>query len=85
MPTQGNMCSMLVDMKREVSVHREDSTAQKNDVCDMIDTRISLIIQQLISTPYYNNFCFDIDKPPELDSFDRAALYQMEASDDVHP
>ena len=83
MPVQANLCSMLVEMKREVSVHREDPTAEKNDVCDVVDTRISQIIKQLISTPYCNNFCFDIDKPPELDAFDRAALHQMEASDDV--
>ena len=79
MPVQVNLCSMLVDMKREMSVYRIDVNTDKNDVCDVVDTRIS----QLISSPYCNNFCFDIDQPPELNSFDRAALYQMEMSDDV--
>ena len=83
MPTQVNLCSMLVEMKRDISVHRADPHAEKNDVCDVVDTRISQIIKQLISTPYCNNFCSDVDKPPELDPFDRAALYQMENSDDV--
>ena len=83
MPTKVNLCSMLVEMKRDILVHRADPNAEKNDVCDVVDTRIAQIIKQLISAPYCNNFCFDIDKPPELDSFDRAALYQMETSDDV--
>ena len=83
MPVQTNLCSMLVEMKRDMVVHRADVNADKNDICDVVDTRISQIIRQLISSPYCNNFCFDIDKPPESDSFDRAALYQMETSDDV--
>ncbi len=83
MPVQVNLCSMLVDMKREMSTYRIDVNTDKNDVCDVVDTRISQIIKQLISSPYCNNFCFDIDQPPELDSFDRAALHQMEMSDDV--
>jgi hypothetical protein len=74
---------MLVDLKREVYVYRLDVHAEKTDLCDVVDARISQIVKQLISTPYCNNFSFDIDKPPELDTFDRVALEQMEASDDV--
>ena len=83
MPMQNNLCSMLVEMKLDMAMHRADVNADKNNICDVVDTRISQIIKQLISTPYCNNFCFDIDKPSELDSFDRAALTQMETSDDV--
>lgn len=83
MPAQANLCSMLVDMKRDVSVACDDPHTNKKDLCDMVDLRISQMVKQLISSPYCNNFSFDIDKPPELDNFDRAALFQMEASDDV--
>jgi hypothetical protein len=83
MPPQANLCSMLVDLKREVYVYRQDVHAEKTDLCDVVDARISQIVKQLISTPYCNNFSFNIDKPPELDTFDRVALEQMEASDDV--
>ena len=82
MPAQANLCSMLVDMKRDVNVARVDVSLEKNDVCDVVEARICLIIKQLISTPYCNNFSFDIDKPAELDAFDRAALFAMECSDD---
>jgi hypothetical protein len=74
---------MLIDMKREVHVSRHDGNVEKNDICDMIDARISQVVKQLISAPYCNNFSFDIDKPHEVDNFDRMALMQMEISDDV--
>jgi hypothetical protein len=83
MPTQANLCSMLVDLKRDIGASRQDVQVLKHDVCDMIDTRICELVKQIISTPYCNNFCFDIDKPAELDKFDRAALLAMEMSDDV--
>lgn len=81
MPRQENLCSLLVALKHEVSVLLKDDAASKNDVCDAVDSRISHIVQQLLCAPYYNNFSFEIDKPPEVDLFDRAALYQMEMSD----
>ena len=74
---------MLVELKRDMLVHRFDESVLKPDVCDVVDSRISQIVKQLISTPYCNNFSFDIDKPPECDAFDRVALSQMEVSDDV--
>lgn len=84
MPPQANLCSMLVQLKRDIAVNRDDTQVLKNDVCDMVDSRICELVKQIISTPYCNNFCFDIDKPPELDRFDRVALHNMEASDDVY-
>jgi hypothetical protein len=74
---------MLVELKQDMLVHRMDDSVLKTDVCDVVDSRISQIVKQLISTPYCNNFSFDIDKPAESDAFDRVALFQMEASDDV--
>ena len=74
MPPQANLCSMLVELKRGIGFSRQDVQVLKHDVCDMIDARICELVKQIISTPYCNNFCFDIDKPPELDKFDRAAL-----------
>ena len=82
MPRQANLCTLLVALKHEVSVLREDDVALKTDVCDAVDARISNIVQQLLCAPYCNNFSFEIDKPPEVDLFDRAALYQMEMSDE---
>ena len=84
MPPRANLCSMLVELKREVFVNRSDENVLKHDMCDIVDSRISQIVKQLISTPYCNNFSFEIDKPPECDSFDRVALLQMESSDDVN-
>jgi hypothetical protein len=75
---------MLVELKREILVNRSEENVMKDDVCDIVDSRISQIVKQLISTPYCNNFSFEIDKPPESDSFDRVALLQMESSDDVN-
>jgi choline kinase len=83
MPPRANLCSMLVEMKRAMDVSRDDEHMSKSDVCDVAILRISQITQQLISAPYCNNFCFEIDKPPELDNFDRAALHHMEQSDSV--
>jgi hypothetical protein len=83
MPHQANLCSMLVEMKHDIKVSRLDTHVDKNDLCDVMDSRIAQIIKQLISAPYCTNFSFEIDKPAEVDSFDRAALYQMEASDDT--
>jgi hypothetical protein len=83
MPEQANFCSLLVEFKREILVIRMDENVQKDDLCDIVDTRIAQIVKQIISTPYCNNFCFDIDKPPELDVFDRAALHHMEQIDTV--
>ena len=83
MPPRANLCSMLVELKHEMSVLKIEEGVKKNDVCDVVDSRISQIVKQLISSPYCNNFSFDIDKPPESDVFDRVALYQMESSDDV--
>jgi hypothetical protein len=83
MPEQANMCSMLVELNREVVVWKHDDTIEKDDVCNMVKARVVQIVRQLIATPYANNLCFDLDKPPELDQFDRAALHQMEMSDDV--
>lgn len=83
MPEQANLCSMLVDLKRDIYNSRQDTAIQKHDICDMIDARICELVKQIISAPYHNNFCFEIDKPPELDSFDRVALQYMETSDDV--
>jgi hypothetical protein len=82
MPVQSNLCSMLVNMKHDVVVCQRDVNTTKGDLCEMVDARIGQIILQLISTPYCSNFSFEIDKPSELDAFDRAALQQMEASDD---
>ena len=84
MPPRANLCSMLVELKREISCSRCDGNVLKDDVCDIVDSRISQLVKQLISTPYCNNFSFDIDKPPECDSFDRVALFQMEGSDDFN-
>ena len=83
MPPRANLCSMLVELKRDILYNRKDESVKKNDICDVVDTRISLIVKQLISTPYCINFSFDIDKPAETDSFDRVALFQMEVSDDI--
>jgi 23S rRNA C2498 (ribose-2'-O)-methylase RlmM len=83
MPEQANLCSLLVELKRDVSNSRLDAAILKHDVCDMVDARICELVKQVISTPYCNNFCFEIDKPPEQDSFDRVALQYMETSDDV--
>jgi hypothetical protein len=83
MPTQANLCSLLVALKREIYVSKEDETMTKDDVCEVVQARIVQIMKQLISAPYATNFCFEIDKPPELDSFDRAALHQAEMYDDV--
>ena len=83
MSVRPNLCSMLVQMKQDIGVCRTDGGVDKNDLCDMVDTRIAQIIKQLISTPYCTNFSFEIDTPAELDNFDRAALYNMEASDDT--
>jgi hypothetical protein len=83
MPEQANLCSLLVELKRDVFNSRQDAAILKHDVCDMVDARICELVKQVISTPYSNNFCFEIDKPPELDSFDRVALQYMETSDDV--
>ena len=83
MPPRANLCSMLIDLKREILVHRVDTSVLKHDVCDVVDSRISQIVKQLISTPYCNNFSFDIDQPAESDAFDLVALFQMEVSDDV--
>ena len=83
MPPRANLCSMLVELKHEMSVLKIDEGVKKNDVCDVVDSRISQIVKQLISSPYCNNFSFDIDKPSKSDVFDRVALYQMESSDDV--
>lgn len=83
MPEQANICSLLVSLKREIEVSKEDDTMAKEDVCDVVLARIVQIVKQLISAPYANNFSFEIDKPPELDRFDRAALHQLEMSDDV--
>ena len=85
MPPQANLCSMLVELKRDIFCNRSDEYVMKDDVCDIVDSRISQIVKQLISTPYCNNFSFDIDQPPECDSFDRVALLQMEGSDDINP
>lgn len=81
MPQQANLCSMLVELKREVLVGKDDDHTTKNDLCEVVDARLCQIVKQLISSPYCNNFSFEIDKPPELDSFDRMALQQMEDSD----
>ena len=74
---------MLVDLKRDIAASRDDDVVQKHDVCDMVDSRVCQLVKQLISTPYCTNVSFDIDKPPELDQFDRVALGCMEMSDDV--
>ena len=81
MPPRANLCSMLVELKRDILQQRLDECVQKEDLCDVVDSRISQIVKQLISTPYCNNFSFDIDKPSETDLFDRAALLNMETSD----
>jgi len=78
-----NLCSMLVQLKQDLVIHELDESAKKKDVCDMVDARISQLVKQLLSTPYCTNFSFDIDRPHEQDKFDRAALYAMEASDDI--
>jgi hypothetical protein len=83
MPVQANICSLLVDLKREILVIRTDDSVKKDDLCDVVDARISQLVKQVIYTPYCNNFSFDIDKPAEFDVFDRAALFQMEQSDAV--
>ena len=83
MPSQTNLCSMLVDLQRDIATVRLDNLVLKNDLCDMVDKRVCELVKQIISTPYCNNFCFDIDKPPESDQFDRMALQYMETSDDV--
>ena len=81
MPPRANLCSMLVELKRDILQQKLDECVSKKDVCDVVDSRISQMAKQLISSPYCNNFSFDIDKPPESDSFDRAALSQMETFD----
>jgi hypothetical protein len=73
---------MLVDLKWEVSTARLDDNMAKNDLCDIVDARITQIIKQFISAPYCNNFSFEIDRPPEQDQFDRAALLHMEMCDE---
>ena len=78
---QANLCSLIVALKYDVSVLREDDHACKVDVCDAVDSRISHIVKQIICAPYCNNFSFKLDKPPEIDAFDRTALHQMEMSD----
>jgi hypothetical protein len=78
-----NLCSMLVDLKQDLAKGLHDTTVTKADMCDTVNTRICELVKQIISTPYCNNFCFDIDKPPELDEFDRVALQAMETSDDL--
>ena len=84
MPPRANLCSMLVELKRDILSNRLDENVKKDDVCDIVDSRISLIVKQLISTPYCNNFSFDIDTPAECDSFNRVALLVMEGSDDIN-
>jgi hypothetical protein len=74
---------MLVDMKRTMEAISVDENVTKSDACDAAILRVSQIVKQLISSPYCNNFCFEIDKPPESDAFDRVALLQMEQSDGV--
>ena len=78
---RANICSMLVQLKRDILEQRMDEGVHKTDICDEVDSRISQLVKQLISTPYCSNFSFDIDKPTECDKFDRAALFQMESSD----
>jgi hypothetical protein len=79
MPPRANLCSMLVELKREVLVNRSDENVLKHDMCDIVDSRISQIVKQLISTPYCNNFSFEIDKPPECDSFDRVFTSSLDS------
>jgi hypothetical protein len=83
MPAQANLCSLLIEMKRTMETSRDDATLTKSDVCDAAIMRVSQIVKQLISSPYCTNFCFEIDKPPESDLFDRTALLQMEQCDSV--
>jgi len=72
---------MLVQLKRDIATNLIDPNVTKKDMCDMVDTRISEMTRQLISTPYCHNFSFNIEMPPELDIFDRKALYDMELCD----
>jgi hypothetical protein len=76
-----NLCSMLVQLKQDLVAQNADPLVTKKDVCDLVDTRISQLVMQLISVPYSTNFSFSIDKPSEQDSFDREALFAMEACD----
>ena len=84
MPARSNLCSMLVELKRDILTNRLDSNVFKDDVCDIVDSRISQLVKQLISTPYCTNFSFNIDTPSESDNFDRVALLVMEGADDVN-
>ena len=84
MPARMNLCSMLVELKRDILSNRLDCNVAKDDVCDIVDSRISQIVKQLISTPYCTNFSFNIDTPVECDNFDRVALLVMESADDVN-
>ena len=85
MPEKANLCSLIAALQYEVSVLWKGDHALKNDVCDAVDSRISHIVQQIICAPYCNNFSLKIDTPSEVDIFDRAALNQVEMSDDVAP
>jgi hypothetical protein len=76
-----NMCTMLVQLKYDIKTQSTNPNCTKQDICDMVDNRISEIAKQLISTPYCHNFSFNIDVPPESDMFDRKALYDMELCD----
>jgi hypothetical protein len=82
MPPQANLCSLIVALKYQVHVLKEDDAASKTDVCEAVDARISHIVKQLLCAPYCSNFSFEIDQPPEVDLFDRAALHQLEMSDE---
>ena len=76
-----NLCTMLVQLKRDIEMQSTNVDCTKQDMGDMVDNRISEILKQLISTPYCHNFSFNIDIPPECDMFDRKALYDMELCD----
>ena len=56
MPPRANLCSMLVELKRDIEQQKIDECVTKKDVCDVVDSRISQMAKQLISSPYCNNF-----------------------------
>lgn len=79
--TFGNCFTILIELKQYISQLREDDAVQKQDVCDVVDSRISLLVQSMITSPYCNNFCFDLNCVPETSDFARMALLQMEEHD----
>jgi hypothetical protein len=59
-----NICSLLVALHERVEQEKTipESVSRKEDFCDDINLRITLIIQQVLCTPYTTNFNLRIDK-----------------------